>query len=906
MIMKKNKVVFRKIIVSLIFVSVFLVGINKTSAEENYSHIITLSPGWNVFSTPRLVLSHSFSEVESSENFDIYLLDSDSLSGWSTMEDLGQTEFTPLYGYFLNNKTGIEQTLTLNYIQDVDPNERFFDRQLKQGWNVIGVANPTYSLKQKDLNDKDEDNISNILSGLSDCVLSVLDFTADQTEKYSAKVGEAWSQKVWSDVNQLNDFRETKAYAIYLNNSCSYYGFQNNDEIKIEEEVSLNDSLTIEIDGPASYNVVPDINDAVIANLTFTTGGDEALEVKTLYGYLKGTDNGAVSADLETDLEHIQLVNVDTGDYYDVIADDTTTDDNYHFKVTNFTIPAGVSNWRVEADLVNTVVNAGDQFQFIMYAGADVDATYSDGSIGEGGKKGIEVEYQNTETLDNINPGAEINGNNVTVKIPTLTIANVTLANGDAVSKTKDVELLRFSATAGSSESIKMTQVALEATSSTAVLTDASNYTLKAEDGTVLQSGVYAVNASPNTITFNSLNNGGYIIPEGQTKIFIVTADINFTVTSSMISVMMATDGVTAEDSDGDILNATTGVIGDTNSVLGRDVTLRTKGTVTFTTASDSPSKQQILLSSQEDASILKFKADASYEDIVLKYLRFSISGTGSNATSSIDSLELWQDGEMIKEVATKNDSYGWVFTNLEAEDVIVAKDTDSIFELKMNVAGIGDGATDTASSGADITVTLLDDTTGVLARGYISNNDLGNSEITVTSVASQQNYVYATVVNAVDPGGQSSTLSSGEEEALRFKLTPSTNASKTAQLKEVRVNFSESGSVDVYGFKLYNGSGTEIASTIAGSVSTGTIGTGTLTVTAGDDIAGAGEIYIVKVFTTGANADDKLNVSVDINGSGGGDDIIWNDGSDNTGDISWIYLPEGSTTTEIKNQLVY
>jgi hypothetical protein len=671
--------------------------------------------------------------------------------------------------------------------------------------------------------------------------------------------------------------------------------------------------LTVEIDGPAAYDVVADIDDAVIANLTFTTGGDQPLEVKTFYGYIDGTSSTSPAADiLDTAIENVQLVNVDNGDYYDVTADDKTADDDYYFKVTNFSVPAGVSNWRIEADLVEAKIGSGDKFAFAMYAGDD--------TTGEAGatsnKKGLEIENQDGKALSDIKPGAVINGNNVTVQTPTLTIANVTLSDGDAVSRTKGVELVRFSAEAGSSESIKMTQVALQATengtaSTTMELSNASNYTLKAEDGTVLQSGVSAVDngaSTVDTVTFSSLNNGGYTIPEGETKIFIVTADINSTVVGNKIGLEMTSTGVVAEDSDGDTL-AATAITGDDNTTVeGRDVTLRTKGTITFTTASDSPSKQQILLSSQEDASILKFKADASYEDIVLKDLRFKITGTGSNATSSINSLELWQDGEMIKEVATKNDSYGWVFTNLEAEDVIVTKDTDSIFEIKMNVAGIGDGATDTASSGADITVTLLDDTTGVLARGFSSNNDLGNSEITVTSVASEKNYVYATVVNAVDPGGQASTLSSGEEEALRFKLTPSTNASKTAKLKAVTVNYSTSGSATVYGFKLYNGSGTEVASTTAGTVSGGTATLNTKGATAlSDDIAGAGETYIVKVFTNSATADDKVNVSIDINGNGGsGDDITWNDGADNTGNITWIYLPEGSTTTEIKNQLVY
>jgi hypothetical protein len=375
-----------------------------------------------------------------------------------------------------------------------------------------------------------------------------------------------------------------------------------------------------------------------------------------------------------------------------------------------------------------------------------------------------------------------------------------------------------------------------------------------------------------------------------------------------MMSVEMTATGVTAEDSDGDALAAAS-VIGDNTSVDGRNITLRTKGTITFTTASDSPSKKQILLSSQADASVLKFKADASYEDITLKDLRFKVTGTGDNATTSIATLELWQDGTLVDEV-NSDGSFGFVFSGLESLEtpVTVLKDTDSIFEVKMNVAGIGDGAQDTASSGADITITLVDDTVGIAARGASSNSDLGDGEITATSVASQQNTVYATTLNAVDPGGQATSLSSGEEEALRFKLTPSTNASKTAKLKAVTVNYSESGAVDVYGFKLYNGSGTEVASSTAGVSTPDGSGSVALTLTGtGDDIAGAGETYIVKVFSNSADADDKVNVDIDINGNGGsGDDITWNDGADNTGNITWIYLPEGSTTTEIRNQLAF
>ena len=77
-----------------------------SSAAVLYSQTVTLQTGWNIVSTPKLLDSHSFSATENSTNFDIYALDPSKTSGWATLADLGQTEFTPLYGYFINNKTG--------------------------------------------------------------------------------------------------------------------------------------------------------------------------------------------------------------------------------------------------------------------------------------------------------------------------------------------------------------------------------------------------------------------------------------------------------------------------------------------------------------------------------------------------------------------------------------------------------------------------------------------------------------------------------------------------------------------------------------------------------------------------------------------------------------------------------
>src|SRR3989344_720056 len=104
-----------------LMLGLFLIFTNNAQASVLYSQTIQLSSGWNIVSTPKILDSHSFSVAEESANFDIYVLDPSKTSGFATLADLGQTQFTPLYGYFVNNKTGVNQTLTFNYKADTTP-----------------------------------------------------------------------------------------------------------------------------------------------------------------------------------------------------------------------------------------------------------------------------------------------------------------------------------------------------------------------------------------------------------------------------------------------------------------------------------------------------------------------------------------------------------------------------------------------------------------------------------------------------------------------------------------------------------------------------------------------------------------------------------------------------------------
>ena len=195
-------------IISALALTVF----SPSVLANDYSHIIDLEPGWNLVSATRLVESHTFSAPETLDNFDIYLLDPASPSGWATMADLGQSEFTPLFGYFINNKTGLAQTLTLDYVEGPDPDDRLFSRELISGWNVVGIANPSYALSQYAPSSTDTNNPSDILVSLSACADVVVDMTANassiafiNTEKCRTRRCTKWGtfvQRLMGDVRE--------------------------------------------------------------------------------------------------------------------------------------------------------------------------------------------------------------------------------------------------------------------------------------------------------------------------------------------------------------------------------------------------------------------------------------------------------------------------------------------------------------------------------------------------------------------------------------------------------------------------------------------------------------------------------------------------------------------------------
>ncbi|MFA5878471.1 MAG: immunoglobulin-like domain-containing protein [Candidatus Staskawiczbacteria bacterium] len=268
----KNFFKFYVILSSLLIVGAFFVVQNIEAATATYQ-TTTLEIGWNIVSTPRILLSHEFSAPEISDNFDIYLLDPTAISGWKTMQEAGQTEFQPLFAYFVNNKTGQTQTLKLNYNFDLTPAQRLFQRTLQPGWNAIGISSPSYA-KTKGSNNIDTNNPSNILSSINSSIGQVVDFTNGNIDLDSPKVTNSWLSKTASDANSLNDFRELKGYGIFITSATNnYIGSQ---DLVVPDKnapvITRSGSATVSVSFGGPYNdagatALDDVDGDITANI---------------------------------------------------------------------------------------------------------------------------------------------------------------------------------------------------------------------------------------------------------------------------------------------------------------------------------------------------------------------------------------------------------------------------------------------------------------------------------------------------------------------------------------------------------------------------------------------------------------------------------------------------------------
>ncbi len=454
--------------------------------------------------------------------------------------------------------------------------------------------------------------------------------------------------------------------------------------------------FTIGVDGPPQEEYTRDDNDAVLANITFQTGGED-IDVKDFFILVQGQSSTghvlavttAQSADqIHEMLEDVEIRNKSTGRTIDGVrltgSSDTgitsTGSERGNYQVYRFDdfIVRGDETWEFRVDFIDNGTGVhprdGDKFR-VHICGEPTDIIGSDGGLTSntagtcdfGGLITAVTTYQmqveglsTGDKVGDVRPRGNIAGNFHKIATATLTIAVKEIGVTDtAVENAKNINLFRFEARAGEAEDILFTKAIFESGSG-ASLNNGQNYALWVDtdgDGsvdTILEDGVASQSSQ---VSFNDLAGGGYVIPAEETVVFEVHTDVSSSLTNNDLTIRFDTGSAVTyleaeELDDGSNLSGLklNGTCSDTcdivvTTVLSQLWALRSQGDL-FVTRDSQPLRSRQLLGGTLGEAILRLELHAEHEDIDVTDIQFTSSGSTATA---IDRLELYRDGESTK-----------------------------------------------------------------------------------------------------------------------------------------------------------------------------------------------------------------------------------------------------------------
>lgn len=375
------------------------------------------------------------------------------------------------------------------------------------------------------------------------------------------------------------------------------------------------------------------------------TGNDDDDE-----GLINGDDDGVADTSDQASLTDIKIVNADTGAVImgPLELDSAAVGGNDAVQTIDFTddfsLNAGETlNLKVVADIDNEAAS-GTAF------GAELDMS------------ALVTEDENGDALAaaDIVPGSDIRGYSQVARAASLTFALAsTPSSTTTVDGSQNVSVVGFSVTAGQASPVTVTDFTLsvyaddegtpaydlggDADTGGAALSqsDVNDYVESCSlyDGATRLDGPEAPASSGETIRFSNIN---WTLSAGAVK--LLTVQCNFANTSTSGNAYFGFDinetdtDVTAEDSDGDTLSATSVTGDDVNgsTTPTRVVTLADSGTLAITVGSNTPSAD-FVLTSTNNAQVAEYRFVATNESFDVTTLEFT-EEQAEDDTGSADS----------------------------------------------------------------------------------------------------------------------------------------------------------------------------------------------------------------------------------------------------------------------------
>ncbi|TSC57851.1 MAG: hypothetical protein Greene041619_926 [Candidatus Peregrinibacteria bacterium Greene0416_19] len=442
--------------------------------------------------------------------------------------------------------------------------------------------------------------------------------------------------------------------------------------------------LTVEINGPAQQTFTRDQNDAVLANIIFTTGGDRvdlrklyiALEGETVTGATLVTRNTSSYDEINEVLKNVTMKNAKTGRGFDATrltasADKGATAGVGTYQVYRFDDMTlqGQETYKLMVDFIDNGTNNspknGDQFKVHICGeptqvstGTNTAGCSFGGLITSTTAYNMSVEGQSTgDKVTDVRPRGVITGNAQRIANANLTVAVKAIGTLDtAVKNSKNVNFFRFEARAGEAKDLLLTKGIFKAGSGS--LQNAQNYTLWVDtdyNGVVDTIAEKGKSEQSSQVVFDKLTGGGFVIPKEKTVVFEVHADLAGSFVSganggwlqlafdTAVTYLESEDVVRGSSLSGIQTNGTCSGTCDmvVTTVASQPYKLVSQGDLYVTRDTVTNRAHQLLAGAVGD-SILRLQFHAENEGIDVTDLQFTSSGSSAG---SVDRLELWKDG---------------------------------------------------------------------------------------------------------------------------------------------------------------------------------------------------------------------------------------------------------------------
>ena len=835
----------------ILFVSIFFAFSNSASAATSYSQQIVLSSGWNIISTPRLLESHSFSAPETLNNFSIFILDASRPSGWATMADFGQTEFTPLYGYFINNKSTTTQTLTLNYRASTTPNERLFERKYtKEGWYSFGIANPSYAKEQgeniADINNPDI--ILNSLLGIVSNYDAVVDFTpiAFATNPDSVALDDSWAFAArsadatnLSEINSLYDFRETKGYAVHIKDNSTLTGFQNNNIPQCSDGIDNDGDGKIDYPADRGCFGVSDNDESgpiiTVGSLSITKTSD------SLSGNIPASASGVSLAKftLQAQGENLKIENLNVGF------------SSSNANVTKLRNGALYANG-VQVGSTQDIATLGTQFTLgsalIVQPGHDVsleiraDVYDSDGinNISYGDTitanllTSISSNVYRMTSLDYISSSAHA-GNMLTVAPSNLQLAKYSAyANQTVVVPQTAYKFGEFRLTTGSTEGVNLSNIAVDFTGTTAAPASITSvYVVYGPVGGTMKTtqikSTVAVLATPQAFS------AGDFIPLNANYVFAVYATLDANATGVVVTRLEVTG--TGQNSGGS--SDTSAVAG--TGLAGQTITV---GVGSIIAANDASMPVAAIVVGNTMPKIGSFKFTATNDSFIIDELALQI--VNASGAAAIANYE-FKDGSTI----LKDQPMSGVYATATGLSIAVPANGYKVIDVYANLGGVGTGFASTSLNLATVLNSFeYISSTGNKVRTYGAT---GFGATTTNAF-----YVYKTKPTITNVALPTTALNNGTQSIYQFMVTA--DAGGTVAWRTVRFNVTlTTATIASTTYALYDAANQSVvlANTLC------IVGSNVICTSTTDQEVSGSKTYVLKATVAGAVVGTSVSVNI-------------------------------------------